>query len=1003
MLAIVAILSLNTALTPQTLALSPKIISGDAESPTRDAMLLRAQGELSAKVGPTGLPFEQYAARSGVSNIAPDFRADEEELLNSIAQLPEISAKLTQDHAGRIAELRKYVIKTSVDSYYYKRGEAPLAFILDGKIGKFFGLEDKDLPLYLTVTEAASPDVGGLNPSKQATDLARDMVYKNLLAEVLFEGAKSIVYSSKNRFIAVTAVYGDRELADKGLIVAKGGLRIYADSAAGTTKDDILKAIGGLTRAFIDLGTLGTSCMLGPDMTPEFMNVDENMEYIDRIGIQAAKDLGKDLLPLTTSGSPAKGYLSHDDWRATSISVLENLCAISEDKPTMEHFGIDISEPKSINIQAFGEVGSNVICALWENSDRYGKYNFRITGISDRGWAFYSPEGFPLDKLYEFTVAFKKARAEKVNFDLDDPRWGFLTSNRIKDPDDLLYKPATVLILAGPAYVFKNEEQLDRVNFKISMPAANIWLGDKTSTPARVKELEEYLLRRGILSYPSWMANSGGISTSKEEILHRYFEGGLDAMTAPVIRDWLRRHVIGSDIIDVAWVNAYWAAYLWNKNGYKEPLSEIMKERAFRIQSKYKEILMAMNVPASRREALEMKDAAIRMAKSVILAEDLKDALPELNKTLVEADPVIRNAIENKRRVAAYLVGAIGNSKNIEALIRIMEDDTESAVMYRAAASSLGYILEDLKTAAGPQAIADIVARISRLFDKVEATGKLADPAAEEARQERREWLSWMLRKVDGRPMPVSPVQNLVADRNAVTPDADITSSGLTPMVEPSALQIASFYPAFEMLQDRPIEIYIPQSLEKSLTASVRLEITKLNNRVRARSGKLADAITILPYNSTNLSKCLERKRENTRKIFINDLSMTDSFKSISDSDESVGIMKGNRLLTTSIEQGRDDVENSIHQAWLIKVSLLASLVNETNIGTISPLLEAELDGRVEGDCRDFIVNLSKEENDLTDISIVRNRVNYFLGKIVKLSTLIGEQLRLLKAFWTAA
>ena len=703
-------------------------------------------------------------------------------LLEKIVNMPDFKGKIT---AG---ELQKYVVKTNSNGYFYMKERAPIAVKLKGSIGKLFGLEDEDLPLYITIAiegnfdpaefTLAKKDRKDLDSAKEGTDLARDMVPKSLLAEVLFDGAKTVLYAKKDGYIAVTAVYGDQGLLDKGLVVAKGGLRIYFKP--GTVKQDVFNAVDRFCPAFIDLGTLGFSCMLGPDLTPAFMNVDENMDHLDEIGVRAAKELGIELLPMTTSGSPEKGFLSHDEWRGTSLTVLENLCALLEHKPTMERFDIDASGkiPVTINIQGFGEVGSNIVRLLKELGARYKKYNFVVTGVSDEAWAYYSKEGFPIEKLYEFADAFKKWRKDhqedKLPFDFTPDKWSFLTKHSLSKVDDLLYQPATVLMPAGPGYVFPNEEQLSKLNVKLVMPAANIWLGNKDSTPADVRRLELFLLNKGILSYPSWMANFGGIGMSEEEILHRYFEGSLAALARPKLREWLKRHVLGGDLIDISWVNGFWASYLWQKDGYKHPIAEIMRGRAKEVYKEKVRLLRAMKAPANNREKLELMDVAIRMAKSYVLAEDLKDALPELMGALAEKDTAVRAKRERERRVAAYLMGAIGGHGHIKDLVSIIEDDTESGLMYRGALVSLCYILIDErnKSADADTIIGPIIARLSALLKKIDAGPEIFEPISKESGIERRAWLEWLLRRVDGRELDASAKPMEPAVEKPLTADA---------------------------------------------------------------------------------------------------------------------------------------------------------------------------------------------------------------------------------------
>lgn len=219
--------------------------------------------------------------------------------------------------------------------------------------------------------------------------------------------------------------------------------------------------------------------------------------------------------------------------------------------------------------------------------------------------------------------------------------------------------------------------------------------------------------------------------------------------------------------------------------------------------------------------------------------------------------------------------------------------------------------------------------------------------------------------------------------------------------VEPSVLEIASFYPVFDPLKTIRAEIYLQQDTEKALADALRRDIAGLNDRIRERNGgAVEDAIKIIPYNETNLDAILKRKPDaNVRRIFVNTPSTTPLFRAAA----LAGLLRGNRFFTADVPAGWNDVENTINQAWLVKVSLLSCILDDSNKLTVGNALKAELDGRITDNADDFVNNLAIEENDDTDPTAVSVRVNYFLGTVVKLSVIIARQLRLLKAFWTAA
>jgi hypothetical protein len=106
--------------------------------------------------------------------------------------------------------------------------------------------------------------------------------------------------------------------------------------------------------------------------------------------------------------------------------------------------------------------------------------------------------------------------------------------------------------------------------------------------------------------------------------------------------------------------------------------------------------------------------------------------------------------------------------------------------------------------------------------------------------------------------------------------------------------------------------------------------------------------------------------------------------------------------------KGRDDVENSVYQAFLIKVALLLTRLTEDNKNSfVGGAIRAELDGRIDGGAKEidaFINEFAKEESADAAASAVAARIRYFLGKIVKLNIeILGEKFKILKAFWSAA
>jgi len=221
---------------------------------------------------------------------------------------------------------------------------------------------------------------------------------------------------------------------------------------------------------------------------------------------------------------------------------------------------------------------------------------------------------------------------------------------------------------------------------------------------------------------------------------------------------------------------------------------------------------------------------------------------------------------------------------------------------------------------------------------------------------------------------------------------------------EPTPSEIASFYPIYEILKAQPVEIYLPQDIDKSITAAVREEISKLNKRIRERNGDAReDAISIKPFNSINLGMLLKQRDDNVKRVFIaNNSSIIEELFEVFGKGNSADLLKGNRFLTADISQSKNDITNSIHQMWMIKVGILSCLLNNDNMITVGVALKTELSGKIDVDVDDYVGRLAKEDNSATRDEVL-NRITYFTKHIVKLSELIGEQIRMLRAFKSAA
>jgi L-fuculose-phosphate aldolase len=227
---------------------------------------------------------------------------------------------------------------------------------------------------------------------------------------------------------------------------------------------------------------------------------------------------------------------------------------------------------------------------------------------------------------------------------------------------------------------------------------------------------------------------------------------------------------------------------------------------------------------------------------------------------------------------------------------------------------------------------------------------------------------------------------------------------------EPTELDIAAFYPAVNMFKEGRTEIYFSQQKEKTITQSMRNKIAAWNRLIR-KNGGAENAISIEAYPTTNpenFMKILRRKDNDVKRIFIADETSAGVFEELLGNADGAEALKGNKVISADIMKGRDDVENSVYQAFLIKVALLLTRLTEDNKNSfVGGAIRAELDGRIDGGAKEidaFINEFAKEESADAAASAVAARIRYFLGKIVKLNIeILGEKFKILKAFWSAA
>jgi glutamate dehydrogenase/leucine dehydrogenase len=289
-------------------------------------------------------------------------------------------------------------------------------------------------------------------------------------------------------------------------VPAKGGIRIHAR----VSEAEIAALAGEMTKKCVlaELpfgGAKGGICLDDlADVEKAMYAFGREMAKIDFIPYRwcAAPDVNTDSLGIDAF---IAGCASVKGWRKARLAATGKSTGIPHElgstaygvllslAETIKYLDLPISFPQATAIvEGIGEVGGNLIKLLLEKG-------VTIRGVSDITGALYSPQGLDREKL---TVLLDhQTMVRTMSAVLPDAE--FMT-----DSQNLLAKQADILALAGPGRSL-NEVNCERLQVKVIGEGANIAYTDHT--------LRDVVNRRGIISIPGIIANSGGVISSYEE------------------------------------------------------------------------------------------------------------------------------------------------------------------------------------------------------------------------------------------------------------------------------------------------------------------------------------------------------------------------------------------------------------------------------------------------------------------------------------------------------
>lgn len=270
---------------------------------------------------------------------------------------------------------------------------------------------------------------------------------------------------------------------------AKGGIRL-ADYG------EVEKAMYAFGRELSKIEFLPYKWCAAPDVNTDSTAVDAFVA-----GCASVKGWRKARIAATGKSSGIPHELGSTAYGAV-------LCA----EKAIAHLRLPFALPSAAAIvEGIGEVGGNAIKILLEKG-------VKILGVSDISGAIYCEAGLPGEALCALidqkgTIAQQKGAFAGATFH-PDSRW-------------LLEQEADILLLAGPGRSI-HAENVRKIQARLIVEGANIAYTDMAA--------REEINRRGVISIPGIIANSGGVISSYEEWLLEQ----QDLMNLPIEKKWAR-------------------------------------------------------------------------------------------------------------------------------------------------------------------------------------------------------------------------------------------------------------------------------------------------------------------------------------------------------------------------------------------------------------------------------------------------------------------------------
>ena len=218
-----------------------------------------------------------------------------------------------------------------------------------------------------------------------------------------------------------------------------------------------------------------------------------------------------------------------------------------------------------------------------------------------------------------------------------------------------------------------------------------------------------------------------------------------------------------------------------------------------------------------------------------------------------------------------------------------------------------------------------------------------------------------------------------------------------------STVELENLYKTVNLLSEVHVELFIPQQVK--LTENMQTAIKDMGKK------EGGSYIICRQYSDLqNLTKLLESPPTGKR-IVITDIAeekdQDEMARLVAKHPESFRVTRLLNIMLPVNYSNMDNIEKTVYQAKIVTIAILARLFEKNKTPMVEMLLRYMIKGCLDVDDKGMNEYFDELGNPNDGQGLSREalikRILFLIGKTIKVVERIGEEIRLMKAFWTAA